>query len=157
VQEVTKTTVISPSKPKAHAQLLEKHVSRVLVRNPEIQGSDTIATAQSEGLSGGCSTVDCDQQAGVTAAVDRYGPGGKTMSTKRGWQSLLPPEQRPWVLLGEAAVQNWMQFCHDSQTEAGEIDRVQRLPAVQVGERKWIVWKDSLERWQHENEQVSAA
>jgi len=39
----------------------------------------------------------------------------------------------------------------------GEIDGVPRLPAVQVGKRKWIVLKDSLERWQHENEQASAA
>jgi hypothetical protein len=28
---------------------------------------------------------------------------------------------------------------------------------VQVGKRKWIVLKDSLERWQHENEQAWAA
>ena len=39
----------------------------------------------------------------------------------------------------------------------GEIAGVPRLPAVQVGKRKWVVLKESLERWQHENEQVSAA
>ena len=79
------------------------------------------------------------------------------MSTKRCRKSLLPPEQRPWLLLAEAAVQIGCSSATIHRLRRGEIDGVPRLPAVQVGKRKWIVLKDSLERWQHENEQVSAA
>ena len=79
------------------------------------------------------------------------------MSTKRRRKSLLPPEQRPWLLLAEAAVQIGCSSATIHRLRRGEIDGVPRLPAVQVGKRKWIVLKDSLERWQHENEQVSAA
>jgi len=39
----------------------------------------------------------------------------------------------------------------------GEIEGVPRLPAVQVGRKKWVVLKATLEQWQRENEQMTAA
>ena len=79
------------------------------------------------------------------------------MKNARSRKPLPPPEQRSWLLLGEAAVQIGCSPATIHRLRRGEIIGVPRLPAVQVGKRKWVVLKDSLERWQHENEQVSAA
>ncbi len=79
------------------------------------------------------------------------------MKAKRIRKSILPPEQRSWLSLGEAAVQIGCSPATIHRLRRGEIAGVPRLPAVQIGKRKWVVLKESLERWQHENEQVSAA
>jgi hypothetical protein len=79
------------------------------------------------------------------------------MKTKRARKPLPPPEQRSWLLLVEAGVRIGCSLATIHRLRRGEIAGVPRLPAVQVGKRKWIVLKNSLERWQHENEQVSAA
>jgi hypothetical protein len=79
------------------------------------------------------------------------------MRTNRSRKPLPPPEQRTWLLLVEAALHIGCSPATIHRLRRGEIDGVPRFPAVQVGKRKWIVLKDSLERWQHENEQASAA
>jgi len=78
------------------------------------------------------------------------------MKNARSRKPIPPPEQRT-LLLGEAAVQIGCSPATIHRLRRGEIAGVPRLPTVQVGKRKWVVLKDSLERWQHENEQVSAA
>ncbi len=79
------------------------------------------------------------------------------MKQMRNRRPLPPAGERPWLLLVEAAVQIGCSRATIHRLRRGEINGVPRLPAVQVGKRKWIVLKESLERWQHENEQVSAA
>ena len=79
------------------------------------------------------------------------------MRTNRCRKPLPPPEQRPWLLPVEAAIQIGCSPATLHRLRRGEIDGVPPLPVVQVGKRKWVVLKDSLERWQHENEQISAA
>ncbi len=79
------------------------------------------------------------------------------MKIKRARKPLPSPEQRSWLLLAEAGAQIGCSLATVHRLRRGEIAGVPRLPAVQVGKRKWIVLKDSLQRWQHQNEQVSAA
>jgi len=79
------------------------------------------------------------------------------MKAQRIHRPIPPPEQRSWLLLAEAAVQIGCSPATIHRLRRGEIDAVPRLPAVQVGKRKWVVLKESLERWQRENEQASAA
>jgi hypothetical protein len=79
------------------------------------------------------------------------------MRTTRSRKPLPPTEQRSWSLLVEAATQIGCSPATIHRLRRGEIPGVPRLPAVQVGKRKWVVLKDSLERWQNENEQISAA
>jgi hypothetical protein len=79
------------------------------------------------------------------------------MTNKRCRRPLRHPQQHSWLLLVEAAVQLGCSPATIHRLRRGEIDGVPRLPAVQVGKCKWIVLKDSMERWQHENEQISAA
>jgi hypothetical protein len=79
------------------------------------------------------------------------------MKAKRIRRRIPPPEQRSWLLLVEAALQIGCSPATIHRLRRGEIAGVPILPAVQVGKRKWVVMKESLERWQHENEQVSAA
>jgi hypothetical protein len=79
------------------------------------------------------------------------------MRTTRSRKPLPPTEQRAWLLLVEAATRIGCSPATIHRLRRGEIPGVPRLPAVQVGKRKWVVLKDSLERWQHENEQISAA
>jgi hypothetical protein len=79
------------------------------------------------------------------------------MTTTRNRKIVPPPAQRSWLSLVEAAVQIGCSRATIQRLRRGEIDGVPRLPAVQVGKRKWVVLKESLERWQHENEQFSAA
>jgi hypothetical protein len=79
------------------------------------------------------------------------------MAVRRVRRPLPPPEQRCWLLLVEAAVQIGCSPATIHRLRRGEIAGVPPLPAVQVGKRKWVVLKESLERWQRENERVSAA
>jgi len=79
------------------------------------------------------------------------------MKNGRSRKPLPPPDERSWLLLGEAAVRIGCSPATIHRLRRGEVAGVPRLPAVQVGKRKWVVLKESLERWQHENEQVSAA
>jgi hypothetical protein len=79
------------------------------------------------------------------------------MKAKRIRKSMPPPEQRSWLTLVEAAVQIGCSPVTINRLRRGEIAGVPRLPAVRVGKRKWVVLKESLERWQHKNEQISAA
>jgi hypothetical protein len=74
----------------------------------------------------------------------------------RNRKPLPPAGERSWLLLVEAAVQIGCSPATIHRLRRGEIDGVPRLPTVQVGKRKWIVLKKSLQRWQHKNEQVSA-
>jgi hypothetical protein len=78
------------------------------------------------------------------------------MKAKRIRRPIPPPEQRSWLLPGEAAAQIGCSPATIHRLRRGEISGVPRLPVVQIGKRKWIVLKESLERWQHENDQVSA-
>jgi hypothetical protein len=87
----------------------------------------------------------------------RYRFGANPVKTKRARKPLPPPEQRSWLSLAEAGAQIGCSLATIHRLRRGEIAGVPHLPAVQVGKRKWIVLKNSLERWQHENEQVSAA
>lgn len=79
------------------------------------------------------------------------------MKTRRARRPIPPTEQRSWLLLVEAAVQIGCSPATIHRLRRGEIAGVPRLPAVQVGKRKWVVLKESLQRWQEENERVSTA
>jgi hypothetical protein len=72
-------------------------------------------------------------------------------------KSLPPPDQRSWLLLTEAAGLIGCSKATAHRLRRGEIEGVPRLPTVQVGKRKWVVLKASLEQWQRENERISAA
>ena len=71
-------------------------------------------------------------------------------------RSLPPPDQRSWLLLTEAAGLIGCSKATAHRLRRGEIEGVPRLPTVQVGKRKWVVLKASLEQWQRENERISA-
>jgi hypothetical protein len=75
----------------------------------------------------------------------------------RSRRSLPPPDQRSWLLLTEAAGFIGCSKATVHRLRRGEIEGVPRLPTVQVGKRKWVVLKASLEQWQRENERISAA
>jgi hypothetical protein len=79
------------------------------------------------------------------------------MQTTRKRKRLTPAEHRSWLLLEETAVHLGCSRATVDRLRKGQIEGVPRLPAVQVGKRKWIVLKDSLRRWQEENEQTSDA
>ena len=79
------------------------------------------------------------------------------MQTTRNRKRLTPLEDRSWLLLEETAVHLGCSRATVDRLRKGQIEGVPRLPAVQVGKRKWIVLKDSLRRWQEENEQTSDA
>jgi hypothetical protein len=72
-------------------------------------------------------------------------------------RALPPPDQRSWLLLTEAASLIGCSKATAHRLRRGEIEGVPRLPTVQVGKRKWVVLKASLEQWQRENERISAA
>lgn len=67
------------------------------------------------------------------------------MNSRRQRKPLPPPGERPWLLLSEAAIQIGCSPATIHRLRRGEIDGVPRLPAVQVGKRKSIVLKESLE------------
>lgn len=79
------------------------------------------------------------------------------MSLPRSRRPMPPQEKRQWLLLGEVATVIGCSPATAHRLRRGEIDGVPRLPAVQVGKRKWVVLKSSLEQWQRENEHVTAA
>ncbi len=79
------------------------------------------------------------------------------MEHKRIRKPILPTEQRSWLLLEEVATAIGCSPATAHRLRRGEIDGVPRLPAVQVGRRKWVVLKASLEQWQRQNEQSTAA
>lgn len=75
----------------------------------------------------------------------------------RNRRCLPPPDQRSWLLLTEAASLIGCSKATAYRLRRGEIEGVPRLPTVQVGKRKWVVLKASLEQWQRENERISVA
>ena len=79
------------------------------------------------------------------------------MEQKRLRKPIPPTEQRPWLLLEEVAAEIGCSSATAHRLRRGEINGVPRLPAVRVGRRKWVVLKASLEQWQRENEQITAA
>jgi len=85
---------------------------------------------------------------------DRFRTG--RVRERRTRRSLPPPDRRSWLLLTEAAGLIGCSKATAHRLRRGEIEGVPRLPAVQVGKRKWVVLKASLEQWQRENERLSA-
>lgn len=79
------------------------------------------------------------------------------MTTQRQRRPVPPPDSRQWLLLVEAAAAIGCSPATAHRLRRGEIDGVPKLPAVQVGKRKWVVLKSSLERWRQENEHITAA
>ena len=72
---------------------------------------------------------------------------------KRREKNRLPPvEERPWLLIEEVAIQVGCCKSMVHRLRRGEIPGIPPLPAMRVGKRKWIVLKESLARWQTENE-----
>jgi hypothetical protein len=65
-------------------------------------------------------------------------------------KAIPPQDQRSWLLLVEAAVLIGCSHATIHRLRRGEIEGIPRLPAVQVGKRKWVVLKTSLEQWQRE-------
>jgi hypothetical protein len=92
--------------------------------------------------------MQSSKNAPMTRKVHRRSPERK---------SLPPADQRSWLLLVEAAVFIGCSHATIHRLRRGEIEGVPRLPAVQVGKRKWVVLKTSLEQWQRENERLPAA
>jgi hypothetical protein len=71
---------------------------------------------------------------------------GKHKRLTRERKPLPPTEQRSWLLLIEAALLIGCSLPTIHRLRRGEIEGVPRLPAVQVGKRKWVVLKASLEQ-----------
>lgn len=70
----------------------------------------------------------------------------------------IPPKSdRNWLSIGEVADAIGCSKATAHRLRRGEIDGVPRLPSVQVARRKWVVMKSSLQEWQRQNEQSSAA
>ena len=65
--------------------------------------------------------------------------------------------ERPWLLLDEVAAAIGCSSATAHRLRRGEIEGVPRLPSVQVGRKKWVVLKATLEQWQRENEKMTAA
>ena len=81
----------------------------------------------------------------------------KQGSKKRRKKNRLPPvEERPWLLTEEVAIQVGCCKSMVHRLRRGEIPGIPPLPAIRVGKRKWIVLKESLARWQTENERRQA-
>ncbi len=81
----------------------------------------------------------------------------KERSGKRRKKNRLPPvEERPWLLIEEVAIQVGCCKSMVHRLRRGEIPGIPPLPAMRVGKRKWIVLKESLARWQTENERRQA-
>jgi hypothetical protein len=66
-------------------------------------------------------------------------------------------DQRPWLLVDEVAAAIGCSSATAHRLRRGEIEGVPRLPSVQVGRKKWVVLKTTLEQWQRENEKMTAA
>jgi hypothetical protein len=79
------------------------------------------------------------------------------MEHKRTRKPAPPQETRSWLSLDEVAAVIGCSSATAHRLRRGQIDGVPRLPAVQVGRKKWVVLKASLEQWQRQNEQMTAA
>jgi hypothetical protein len=66
-------------------------------------------------------------------------------------------DQRPWLLVDEVAAAIGCSSATAHRLRRGEIEGVPRLPSVQVGRKKWVVLKTTLEQWQRENEKMTSA
>lgn len=81
----------------------------------------------------------------------------ETLRSKRCRASIPPAEERSWLSLAETAAVIGCSKATVHRLRRGEIEGVSRLPAVQLGKRKWVVLKASLTEWQRENERLPAA
>ena len=79
------------------------------------------------------------------------------MQHRRTRKPIPTADQRSWLLLDEVAAAIGCSSATAHRLRRGEIEGVPRLPAVQVGRKKWVVLKATLEQWQRENEQMTAA
>lgn len=75
---------------------------------------------------------------------------------KRLRKAVPPPQNRSWLLLAEVATEIGCSPATAHRLRRGEITGVPKLPAVQVGKRKWVVLRTSLQEWQRQNERVCA-
>ena len=79
------------------------------------------------------------------------------MQHRRTRKPIPAADQRSWLLLDEVAAAIGCSSATAHRLRRGEIEGVPGLPAVQVGRKKWVVLKATLEQWQRENEQMTAA
>ena len=79
------------------------------------------------------------------------------MQHRRTRKPIPAADQRSWLLLDEVAAAIGCSSATAHRLRRGEIEGVPRLPSVQVGRKKWVVLKATLEQWQRENEQMTAA
>ncbi len=81
----------------------------------------------------------------------------RTMQHTRTRKPIPAVDQRPWLLVDEVAAAIGCSSATAHRLRRGEIEGVPRLPSVQVGRKKWVVLKTTLEQWQRENEKMTAA
>ena len=74
------------------------------------------------------------------------------MEHRRTRKPIPAVDQRPWLLVDEVAAAIGCSSATAHRLRRGEIEGVPRLPSVQVGRKKWVVLKTTLEQWQRENE-----
>jgi hypothetical protein len=79
------------------------------------------------------------------------------MQHRRTRKPIPAVDQRPWLLLDEVAAAIGCSSATAHRLRRGEIEGVPRLPSVQVGRKKWVVLKTTLEQWQRQNEKMTAA
>ena len=79
------------------------------------------------------------------------------MQHRRTRKPIPAVDQRPWLLVEEVAAAIGCSSATAHRLRRGEIEGVPRLPSVQVGRKKWVVLKTTLEQWQRENEKMTAA
>jgi len=81
----------------------------------------------------------------------------RIMQHRRTRKPVPAVDQRPWLLVDEVAAAIGCSSATAHRLRRGEIEGVPRLPSVQVGRKKWVVLKTTLEQWQRENEKMTAA
>ena len=79
------------------------------------------------------------------------------MQHRRTRKPIPAADERPWLLVDEVAAAIGCSSATAHRLRRGEIEGVPRLPSVQVGRKKWVVLKTTLEQWQRENEKMTAA
>ena len=79
------------------------------------------------------------------------------MQHRRTRKPIPTVDKRPWLLLDEVATAIGCSSATAHRLRRGEIEGVPRLPSVQVGRKKWVVLKATLEQWQRQNENMTAA
>ena len=79
------------------------------------------------------------------------------MQHRRTRKPIPAVDQRPWLVVDEVAAAIGCSSATAHRLRRGEIEGVPRLPSVQVGRKKWVVLKTTLEQWQRENEKMTAA